>query len=96
MLDKIDKNHASASVFAAHFDTNTAADAKFLGDEGDLGLGADLNAKLAHANHRTRFLALLATLLRLAAIAVHDGYASQRLLLFLVSLVDLTHYATTH
>ncbi len=66
-------------------DADAAADAELLADEGDLGVGRHLDAQLAHAHHRTRLFALLATLLGLAAIVAHDGYASQRLLLLLVA-----------
>lgn len=47
--------------------TDTATNAQALGDEGDLGLGGDFNAKFTRAHHRARFLALLTTFLRKSA-----------------------------
>lgn len=42
---------------------DTTTDAKALGDEGDLRVGGDFNAKLTRADHGARLLALLTTFL---------------------------------
>jgi len=52
-------------------------DAKGLGDEGKLALGADLNAKLAHLDDGTGLLAFLSALLGLALVLLDDGDTGQ-------------------
>ena len=64
---------ASTLFTVSYLDADTASDAELLGDDGDLVIGRHLDTELAHAHHRARALALLATSLRLAAVAVDDG-----------------------
>ena len=51
----------------AFLGTDTTADAKAFGYEGDLGLGGDLNAEFAGSNDRTGLFALLTTFLKLVS-----------------------------
>lgn len=51
-------------VEGALLGTDTASDAEPLRDEGNLGLGRDLNAELSGTNDRARFLTFLTTFLR--------------------------------
>lgn len=44
--------------------TDTTTDAKTFRDEGDLGLGGDLDTELAGTDHRARLLTFLATFLK--------------------------------
>lgn len=52
---------------------DTTTNAQSLGDEGDLGLGGDLDAKFASANHRARLFAFLTTFLLQLASARHHN-----------------------
>ena len=61
------------SAAPPYLDADTASDAELLGNNGDLIIGRHLDAEFAHAHHGARALALLATSLRLAAVAVDDG-----------------------
>jgi len=70
-------NSCRAGYFLdTHLYANTTSNAQLLGQGGNLGIGSDLNAQLAHANNRTGSLALLSASLRLALVRIDDGDTS--------------------
>ncbi len=80
------------SLKRAFFNANTATDAQILWDPGHFGILGNLYTKLASADDRAEFLALLAAFLGLAAIAVDDGNTQLGLIRGLILLALLTHF----
>lgn len=62
--------------------TDTASDAKALGNEGDLGLGRDLDTKLSGTDDRARLLTFLATFLHELALRSTRRTQTQQFLTF--------------
>ena len=77
MINKNQKLWSSTLFTISYLDADTASYAQLLGDNGDLVIGRHLDTELAHAHHRTRAFALLATSLRLAAVTVDDCNTSE-------------------
>jgi len=78
--------------------SDALTDAKWLGDEGKLALGANFDAKLSHLDDGAGLFAFLSALLGLALVRLDDGDTGQVVLigpgLVLASLLLGRHFAS--